>query len=426
MKKIICVLGMHRSGTSLLSNIINKLGVFWGNENELMKKNDANPDGYFELSHIITMQDKILDLCGTSWNSCKWIEDDMYHKSEIQIYTKHLKRYLNTIYTKNNIEYFGFKDPRTCLLLPIWKKIFIELNITPIYIWIIRNPEEVSNSLYKRNNYRREYAYHLWSYYNLKILYDLQGERGHIIYYNELLNNTENICRELNKYIFENENFFRWECIKNIVNENYRHSKEEDIVFSNFEIVNKIYFFIKKLYNKNKFMIEFPVNEQIKNLKNIYLKKYLDIRYESNWALQNQKQYLLIKCYRNYNNILSRLSEDTNIINNIYDYLKKNNYKSIVLYGLGTLGKILFAFLRKEGIVINLIIDENLSKQIDSYKGIPIYCLNKVSINSKMLVVVTPNTEYVYIQYVLKNYGIVNNICSIEELLDGCKYDWDV
>jgi hypothetical protein len=48
--------------------------------------------------------------------------------------------------------YFGFKDPRTVRLLPVWHQIFNELKLAPKLVLCLRNPAQVARSLYAREN----------------------------------------------------------------------------------------------------------------------------------------------------------------------------------------------------------------------------------------------------------------------------------
>ena len=43
--------------------------------------------------------------------------------------------------------YFGFKDPRTAELMPLWHQIFNELKLAPKLVLCLRNPAQVARSL---------------------------------------------------------------------------------------------------------------------------------------------------------------------------------------------------------------------------------------------------------------------------------------
>jgi hypothetical protein len=48
----ICILGMHRSGTSVTARAINLLGAYLGEEKDLMPHNPYNPEGFWERQDI--------------------------------------------------------------------------------------------------------------------------------------------------------------------------------------------------------------------------------------------------------------------------------------------------------------------------------------------------------------------------------------
>ena len=60
---IVCILGMHRSGTSLLARI-NLLGVYLGPPNRLMPAAPENPKGFWEYQPIMELNNEILARLG--------------------------------------------------------------------------------------------------------------------------------------------------------------------------------------------------------------------------------------------------------------------------------------------------------------------------------------------------------------------------
>ena len=65
---IVCILGMHRSGTSLVSRVLNVLGVYLGPEEHLMRPSTDNPTGHWESRPIKEINDEILSILGGSWS----------------------------------------------------------------------------------------------------------------------------------------------------------------------------------------------------------------------------------------------------------------------------------------------------------------------------------------------------------------------
>ena len=65
--RIIFVLGMHRSGTSLTTNVLSELGVSLSED--LMPATHENARGYFESQTISFLQDRILASFGLAWDT---------------------------------------------------------------------------------------------------------------------------------------------------------------------------------------------------------------------------------------------------------------------------------------------------------------------------------------------------------------------
>ena len=63
---VVCVLGMHRSGTSLVARVLNVLGVDLGPEEHLMRPSSANPTGHWENKPITGINDEILSDSGAA------------------------------------------------------------------------------------------------------------------------------------------------------------------------------------------------------------------------------------------------------------------------------------------------------------------------------------------------------------------------
>src|SRR6266446_2813151 len=67
-QEIVCILGMARSGTSLVTRISNLAGLYLGPEQSLLAPNHGNLKGYWENSKIVDLNDAILASFGGSWD----------------------------------------------------------------------------------------------------------------------------------------------------------------------------------------------------------------------------------------------------------------------------------------------------------------------------------------------------------------------
>ena len=69
------VLGMHRSGTSAVTRILNLLGADVGPEDDLLTEYD-NPSGHWESKALVACNDRILAAFGRSWDFPPWLGPD--------------------------------------------------------------------------------------------------------------------------------------------------------------------------------------------------------------------------------------------------------------------------------------------------------------------------------------------------------------
>jgi hypothetical protein len=153
-RPIIVVLGMHRSGTSLCSHILSALGGDMtdnipGPGNASLTPD--NPRGHWERWEIVEFHDRILGLFDRGyWGPfhdfplpVAWWADPRV----VQI----RREMIGFLEKRMTVDYFGFKDPRTVRLLPVWHQIFNELKLTPKIVLCLRNPAHVARSLYARD-----------------------------------------------------------------------------------------------------------------------------------------------------------------------------------------------------------------------------------------------------------------------------------
>ncbi|RUM66640.1 MAG: hypothetical protein DSZ03_00890, partial [Sulfurimonas sp.] len=155
----ILVLGMHRSGTSALTGVLNLLDVYLGTT--LMKANFANEKGYFENDKLFKVNEALLSQCDSSWDDVFYNEEKLQHVEEMDT----LKAIIKQEFEFSNI--FAIKDPRLALLFPIYKKVLEELNVSIRIILPYRNPVEVASSLNKRDGISMEKGMLLWAFYFL-------------------------------------------------------------------------------------------------------------------------------------------------------------------------------------------------------------------------------------------------------------------
>ena len=98
---------------------------------------------------------------------------------------------------------WGFKDPRTARLLPLWNRLFQELELSPTYFWAVRSPPAAARSMALKNPRLRKmtvaFAELLWATYNVDIFRALRDLRPQpaVIDFDSWFDNAENLVGRL-------------------------------------------------------------------------------------------------------------------------------------------------------------------------------------------------------------------------------------
>lgn len=135
--KILVVVGMHRSGTSLTTNWLQQCGLNIGSR--LEGKKFSNPDGHFEDLDFLNLHEEILKSGEVPYHGTQNPNDFHINKSQEEQIQKLLD-------LKNENLEWGWKDPRTCLFLGVYRELIPEAN----YLVIVRPYTEIIDSLVRR------------------------------------------------------------------------------------------------------------------------------------------------------------------------------------------------------------------------------------------------------------------------------------
>lgn len=182
-RTVVFVLGMHRSGTSVTTAILNALGVSLSED--LMPPTEFNAMGYFESVAIAQIHDRVLAALGSSWNAAEVFApfpDNWWQLPEIAPLRKQLAAQVRSELERTP-GIWGFKDPRTARLLPLWKDIVAELGLDPRYVLVVRDPHDVAKSLHTREQVPRLTSELLWLDHYADVILELGGGVHAIVEY---------------------------------------------------------------------------------------------------------------------------------------------------------------------------------------------------------------------------------------------------
>lgn len=136
----VLVLGMHRSGTSLATEILSQLGFWIGTEEQLIGASEYNPRGHFELRAGVEFDNEVLRQAGGTW-------DDPPAIASVDALATTLGPPVDAWF--NGRAPFALKDPRLCLTLPVWMPALSAFDVRIVHV--VRDSHAVARSLVTRN-----------------------------------------------------------------------------------------------------------------------------------------------------------------------------------------------------------------------------------------------------------------------------------
>lgn len=160
VSSVTLILGMHRSGTSCLAGSLEACGLHLG---EVSRRGRHNAKGNRESRTVWNLHDQILGLNRGSWY-------DPPHS--IQVHPFFADRMAELIRSLSaSAAVFGFKDPRTILVLSAWKEILGERMHC---VGSFRHPLRVAESLSRRDGVTIDHGLRLWLHYNSRLIKEHQ------------------------------------------------------------------------------------------------------------------------------------------------------------------------------------------------------------------------------------------------------------
>jgi len=168
------VLGMHRSGTSMLSGLlVNGMGYNVGKP--LIGASFDNPKGFFELRTAVLQNDEFFRKQHVYWGSGVVNYDyqkALKMKESGEVTFEEGKMALDVLNNPSNTPWLQ-KDPRMCITLKTWLPL---LKTEPAVVFTYRHPLEVAMSLEKReDDFDLEHGLRIWIAYNMRAVQNMAG-----------------------------------------------------------------------------------------------------------------------------------------------------------------------------------------------------------------------------------------------------------
>lgn len=188
----VVVLGMHRSGTSAVTRVLNMMGLWVGPPDSFPPADDANPTGYWEYREVWALNEAVLGALGATW--CEVADLDLGRLGPLA--RAHFEARARSIV--DLLDRGGpwvIKDPRLCVLFPLWRQAIRR----PICVLVHRDPLSVARSLHKRDGSPLLYDIALWELYNRQALAASRGLPRILLSYRELIDDPMVAARRLHR-----------------------------------------------------------------------------------------------------------------------------------------------------------------------------------------------------------------------------------
>src|ERR1044071_8512466 len=193
-KRLVIVLGMHRSGTSAITRGLKVLRVELGDR--LVPAIEGNNEkGFWEDADLNAFNDELLHYLGCNWHTPCPISSLEFERTDL---TPFRQRAIELIHSKiEGVQLSGFKDPRLVPLMPFWRTVFARLDVDVSYVLSVRHPMSVARSLKNRDGFEPEKSYYLWLGHVVTSVLASEGSPRVVVSYDCLMDNPENQLRRI-------------------------------------------------------------------------------------------------------------------------------------------------------------------------------------------------------------------------------------
>jgi hypothetical protein len=181
-----CVVGMHRSGTSITARVLGQLGVDLGPEETLLEPDATdNPRGYWEQSAVIDLNDELLERLGGLWTDPPRLRPGWHTAPELDDLRSRAGELLEQTFPD---DHWAMKDPRCSLTLPFWRSVEPDLRV----VICVRDPRDMAESWARRGaGFEARFALELWMEHTARALIDSEDVPRLIIHHEDFFRDLD-------------------------------------------------------------------------------------------------------------------------------------------------------------------------------------------------------------------------------------------
>ncbi len=182
--RAILVLGMHRSGTSAVTRVLNLLGADLG-QRLMPPMPGSNEKGFWENLDAVDIDERLLAGIGRSWHDVRDLPAGWLQSAAAADASASIKGLIQAEFATTPL--WAVKDPRMCRLAPLWLRTLAECDVSPHVLFVVRHPLEVAESLHARDGWPHARSLLLWLQHILEAERATRRCRRVMVTYDQLL-----------------------------------------------------------------------------------------------------------------------------------------------------------------------------------------------------------------------------------------------
>jgi hypothetical protein len=189
------VLGMHRSGTSALTRILNLVGAQL--PSRLLEPGFDNVTGYWESADLTALHDRVLESAGTRWEDFATLPASWHASDVAESFRQEILAVLQRDFVTSPL--FVIKDPRICRLVPLWTSVLERFGVESAFLIAFRNPIEVAESLKVRDGFHPATSLLMWLRHVIDAERGSRGARRVLVSYEALLEDWRAVVQRVGR-----------------------------------------------------------------------------------------------------------------------------------------------------------------------------------------------------------------------------------
>lgn len=189
MEAGVFVLGMHRSGTSAVTRLINLMGLAAPRAEDLVPASAKNPTGYWESMSLVAFTTRVLAAVGSDMRCPVRLEPGWERDSRLDDLRTQAVAAVHRTFSSAP---WVWKDPRNCLAYAFWRE---TLEVDHVAVLVHRNPLEITAStIRQRSDESKIYLLALWERYLRQALEQVAGMPVRVADYHSVVADPVSWC----------------------------------------------------------------------------------------------------------------------------------------------------------------------------------------------------------------------------------------